>query len=95
MIKEKTLKIFLSNGITLTVKGDEKIVIKGIGGNTFKDLYELIEKAIKDKGNVEFEVEIDHEYKSEDKTPKTLHQTVRHKYFIPSEKITWFMIEEV
>ena len=95
MIKEKTLKIFLSNGITLTVKGSEKIVIKGIGGNTFKDLYELIEKAIKDKSNVEFEVEIDHEYKSEDKTPKTLHQTVRHKYFIPSEKITWFMIEEV
>lgn len=95
MIKEKSFKIFLSNGITLTVKGSEKIVINGIGGNTFKDLYDLIEKAINDKTNVKFEVEIDHEYKSEDKTPKTLHQTVRHKYFIPSEKITWYMIEEV
>lgn len=95
MIKEKTLKIFLSNGITLTVKGSEKIIIDGISGNTFKDLYELIGKAISDKKNVEFEVEIDHEYKSEDKTPKTLHQNIRHKYFIPSEKITWFMIEEV
>lgn len=95
MIKETTFKIFLSNGITLTVKGSEKIVINGIGGNTFKDLYELIKKAINDKTNVEFEVEIDHEYNSEDKTPKKLHQTVRHKYFIPSEKITWYMIEEV
>ena len=52
MIKEKTLKIFLSNGITLTVKGSEKIIIDGIGGNTFKDLYELIGKAISDKKNV-------------------------------------------
>ena len=92
MIKEKSFKIFLSNGITLTVKGSEKIVINGIGGNTFKDLYDLIEKAINDKTNVKFEVEIDHEYE-EDKKPK--HQTVRHKYFIPSEKITWYMIEEV
>ena len=92
MIKEKTLKIFLSNGITLTVKGSEKIIINGIGGNTFKDLYELIGKAISDKKNVEFEVEIDHEYKDED---ETLHQNIKHKYFIPSEKITWFMIEEV
>ena len=95
MIKEKSLKIFLSNGITLTVKGDEKIVINGIGGNTFKDLYELIEKAINNKTNVKFEVEIDHEYNSDDKTPKKLHQAVRHNYFIPSEKITWFMIEEI
>ena len=95
MIKEKSFKIFLSNGITLTVKGNEKIIINGVGGNTFKDLYDLIEKAINDKTNVKFEVEIDHEYKSEDKTPKTLHQNVRHKYFIPSEKITWYMIEEV
>lgn len=92
MIKEKTLKIFLSNGITLTVKGSEKIVINGIGGNTFKDLYELIEKAINDKTNVKFEVEIDHEY---EENKKSKHQNVRHKYFIPSEKITWFMIEEV
>ena len=92
MIKEKSFKIFLSNGITLTVKDSEKIVIKGIGGNTFKDLYDLIEKAIKDKGNVEFEVEIDHEY---EENKKSKHQTVRHKYFIPSEKITWYMIEEV
>ncbi len=94
MVKENTLKIFLSNGITLTVKENEKIIIKGVGGNTFKDLYELISEAIKDKTNVEFEVEIDHEYKSEDKTPKTLHQNIKHSYFIPSEKITWFMIEE-
>ena len=92
MIKEKTLKIFLSNGITLTVKGNEKIIINGIGGNTFKDLYELIEKAINDKTNVKFEVEIDHEY---EENKKSKHQNVRHKYFIPSEKITWFMIEEV
>ena len=92
MIKEKSFKIFLSNGITLTVKGSEKIVINGIGGNTFKDLYDLIEKAINDKTNVKFEVEIDHEY---EEYKKSKHQTVRHKYFIPSEKITWYMIEEV
>lgn len=92
MIKEKTLKIFLSNGITLTVKDSEKVIINGIGGNTFKDLYELIEKAINDKTNVKFEVEIDHEY---EENKKSKHQNVRHKYFIPSEKITWFMIEEV
>lgn len=92
MIKEKSFKIFLSNGITLTVKGSEKIVINGIGGNTFNDLYELIEKAINDKTNVKFEVEIDHQY---EENKKSKHQTVRHKYFIPSEKITWYMIEEV
>ena len=92
MIKEKSFKIFLSNGITLTVKDNEKIVINGIGGNTFKDLYDLIEKAINDKTNVKFEVEIDHEY---EENKKSKHQTVRHKYFIPSEKITWYMIEEV
>lgn len=92
MIKEKSFKIFLSNGITLTVKGSEKIVINGIGGNTFKDLYDLIEKAINDKTNVKFEVEIDHQY---EENKKSKHQSVRHKYFIPSEKITWYMIEEV
>ena len=92
MIKEKTLKIFLSNGITLTVKGSEKIIINGVGGNTFKDLYELIEKAINNKTNVKFEVEIDHQY---EENKKSKHQTIRHKYFIPSEKITWYMIEEV
>lgn len=92
MIKEKSFKIFLSNGITLTVKGSEKIIINGIGGNTFKDLYDLIEKAINDKTNVKFEVEIDHQY---EENKKSKHQSVRHKYFIPSEKITWYMIEEV
>ena len=92
MVKETSFKIFLSNGITLTVKSIEKIIINGIGGNTFKDLYELIEKAINNKTNVKFEVEIDHQY---EENKKSKHQTVRHKYFIPSEKITWYMIEEV
>ena len=92
MVKETSFKIFLSNGITLTVKSSEKIIINGIGGNTFKDLYELIEKAINNKTNVKFEVEIDHQY---EENKKSKHQTVRHKYFIPSEKITWYMIEEV
>lgn len=92
MVKETSFKIFLSNGITLTVKSSEKIIINGIGGNTFRDLYELIEKAINNKTNVKFEVEIDHEY---EENKKSKHQTVRHKYFIPSEKITWYMIEEV
>lgn len=92
MVKETSFKIFLSNGITLTVKSSEKIIINGIGGNTFRDLYELIEKAINNKTNVKFEVEIDHQY---EENKKSKHQTVRHKYFIPSEKITWYMIEEV
>ena len=92
MVKETSFKIFLSNGITLTVKSSEKIIINGIGGNTFRDLYELIEKAINNKTNVKFEVEIDHEY---EENKKSKHQVVRHKYFIPSEKITWYMIEEV
>ena len=92
MVKETSFKIFLSNGITLTVKSSEKIIINGIGGNTFRDLYELIEKAINNKTNVKFEVEIDNQY---EENKKSKHQTVRHKYFIPSEKITWYMIEEV
>ena len=92
MVKETSFKIFLSNGITLTVKSSEKIIINGIGGNTFRDLYELIEKAINNKTNVKFEVEIDHQY---EENKKSKHQTIRHKYFIPSEKITWYMIEEV
>ena len=92
MIKENTLKIFLSNGITLTVKENEKIFIKG-QEESFAELYELIATCISNKNNVEFSVEIDHEYEDENKKKK--HQVVKHEYFIPSEKITWFMIEEV
>ena len=92
-MKKIALLILAAMTLVLTGCSKEKIVINGIGGNTFKDLYDLIEKAINDKTNVKFEVEIDHEYNSEDK--KSKHQTVRHKYFIPSEKITWYLIEVV
>ena len=93
MIKDKSFKIFLSNGITLTVKGNEVITIGNVGGHTFKDLYDYIAKCIKNNVPVEFSVEIEHEYK--DEKDKVKHQEIYHNYFIPSEKITWFMIEEV
>lgn len=91
MVKESTLKIFLSNGITLTVKENETILIRG-QEESFAELYDLIASAISNKNNVEFAVEIDHEYEDENKKKK--HQKINHSYFIPSEKITWFMIEE-
>lgn len=91
MVKENSLKIFLSNGITLTVKENEKILIHG-QEESFAELYELIANGISNKTNIEFSVEIDHEYEDKDKEKK--HQKINHNYFIPSEKITWFMIEE-
>ena len=85
MVKENTLKIFLSNGITLTVKENEKIIING-QEEGFAELYNLIASAISNKHNVEFAVEIDHEYDDENKKKK--HQKINHSYYIPSEKIT-------
>ena len=91
MVKENSLKIFLSNGITLTVKENEKIIING-QEESFAELYNLIATGICNKNNIEFTVKIDHEYENEKK--KKEHQMITHNYFIPSEKITWFMIEE-
>lgn len=93
MIKDSSFKIFLSNGITLTVKVNENIIINNIGGNTFKDLYNYVKLKIQNNECVEFGVEIEHEYK--DEKGKVKKQNINHKYFIPSEKITWYMIEEV
>ena len=91
MIKESALKIFLSNGITLTVKENEKIKFAGDDADyTMFDVYNTLAKAINNKNNVEFMAIIDHEYKEEEETK---HQEICHKYFIPFEKITWFMIE--
>lgn len=93
MIKDKSLKIFLSNGVTLTVGGKERIIINGEGGQTFKDLYDYLEMRIKDKDlPIKFEVVIDHTYND---GKKERHQDITHKYFIPVDKVTWFMIEEV
>lgn len=93
MIKNSSLKIFLSNGITLTVNANEKITFDGIGGRTFEELEKYIAECIATNTIVNFMAEIDHTYKDEKNKEK--HQNIIHKYFIPSEKITWFMIEEV
>lgn len=93
MIKEKSLKIFLSNGITLTVGGNEQIIINGEEEQTFQDLYDYIEMRMSNNLPVKFDVIIQHPYKDENDVE--LYQDVKHSYFIPNEKITWFMIEEV
>lgn len=89
MIKETTLKIFLTSGITLTVSEKEKIHINGKDDLTLHELIEVIKYAISNKMMLEFMVEIDHKYDEKKK------QKVKHYYNIPYDKISWFMIEEV
>lgn len=95
MIENTTLKIFLTSGVTLTVSNREKIIIDKISA-TLDDLYDYIDTRLQEKhAPIEFQVEIDHTYMSEEKTPKKLHQEVKHYYNIPYDKVSWFLIEEV
>lgn len=92
-VENSSLKIFLTNGVTLTVKDDEEI--KNID-NMEMDLVELstlIENALEDKEPLEFWAKIKHPYKNE--KGKEEIQEVEHYYYVPYEKISWYMIEEV
>lgn len=93
MIKKSTLKLFLTSGVTLTVGEDE--VVTDVFGQQM-DLFTLcdfIDNTIKDKVNLKFMAEIDHNYKDDDGEIKS--QKIKHYYNIPFEKVSWFMIEEV
>lgn len=93
MIKKSTLKIFLTSGVTLTVGEDEEI----------KDMFDvemdlfmlstLIDEVLKKKSTLEFVAKIKHPYK--DEKGKEKNQDVKHYYHIPSDRISWYIIEEV
>ena len=87
-IEQTSLKLFLTNGVTLTVKDDEKIMLanKEI---TLADLGELIESCMEDKEVLIFNVTMKHKYDDEK------FQEISHHYVIPSERISWYMIEEI
>lgn len=94
MIKETSLKIFLTSGVTLTVKENETIQYAELEEKP--SLHELgvkINDSIKNKENVVFNVIIPHKYTNEKGKEKT--QEVKHYYNIPYDRISWFMLEEV
>lgn len=93
MVKEDSIKIFLSNGITITVKGSEKIYDKKCNEIEFVDLYKYIASCYSKKEDIVFSVDITNTYKDEDKKEAT--QEITHEYYIPCEKITWFMKESI
>ena len=74
------LKIFLTSGLTITVKSDEKIVAKDEVTNIL-GICDLIEK---EKSLVKFSSVLT------DKDGKK----IVHHYFIPKERISWYLIEE-
>lgn len=74
------LKIFLTSGLTITVKSDEKIVAKDQVTNIL-GICDLIEK---EKSLVKFSSVL------KDKEGKK----IVHHYFIPKERISWYLIEE-
>lgn len=88
MIEETTLTIFLTSGITIKVKENEKITVMG-RDYTLDLLYKKIGEIITKQLNLEFTQEIKHKY-DEDKE-----QDVKHSYFIPYDKIAWYLKEEV
>ena len=87
MIKNTSLKIFLSNVLTLTIKDGEKVMYKD-KEVSLKDVLVIISECIIKKEEIIFEVELKNEY--DKKTQK-----VKHYYHIPSDRISWYMIEEV
>lgn len=92
MVKKTTLKLFLTSGITLTVGSDEEIYINGDGTYGLHDLADLVKICVETKAMLEFTAELKHEY---DELGEIKTQKVTHHYSIPSDRISWFMIEEV
>lgn len=83
-IEETTFKLFLTSGITLTIKNSDEIV-----DGDFDKLLKYINNQIEAKEKIEFQVILKNKY-DEDKI-----QEVKHSYHIPYERISWYMIEEV
>ena len=79
----------MSNGVTLTVGDDEDICISGESGKSLDELYTYLTNEMTSSNNIEFDVIINHVLDED------VVQKVRHKYFIPCEKVTWFMVEKV
>lgn len=82
MVKESCCKIFLTSGITLTVSEKSDIII-----DNFVDIHLLMEhikNCMEKKQIIEFKVVIKEDL-----------QVVRHKYAIPYDRISWYMIEEI
>lgn len=92
-IENSSLKIFLTSGVTITVNDDEEI--KNIDGAEMDlgNLATLINDALEDKEALEFCAKIKHPYKNEEGKEEV--QKVKHYYYIPYEKISWYIIEEV
>lgn len=92
-IEKTTLKIFLTSGVTLTVGSDEKLFDTEEMQMDLVSLSTLIDEALDKKSRLEFTAIIKHPYK--DEKGKEKNQEVKHYYNIPSERISWYMIEEV
>lgn len=91
-IEKNTLKIFLTSGITVTVGDDEHILVDDATLGLVS-LGAEIENCIKTKSDLVFDAVIKHKYK--DEKGKEKEQEIKHHYCIPSERISWYMIEEV
>ncbi len=83
-IKDSTLKIFLTSGVTLTKKFEDKIFDRNNKEIKIEDLVVEIERCINKEDTLVFIAEMKHE-----------EQTVKHYYHIPHDRISWFMLEEV
>lgn len=92
-IEKATLKLFLTSGITVTVGSDEQVMDMEQKELDLYTLGGLIKSAIANKTNLEFVAKINHKYK--DEKGKEKDQEVKHYYNVPSDRISWFMIEEV
>lgn len=82
------LKIFLTSGITLTINREDKVEIDG-KIKTLEELFQDIELNYATKRNLKFNVEM--EMIDDNKKKKTIY----HRYFVPYERISWYIIEEV
>lgn len=91
MVKEPTLKLFLTNGITLTFKDSEFILVDDATVGLVS-LGAEIEKCIETKSPLIVDAKLVHEYQDGEEIKQ---QDVSHHYYIPSERISWYIIEEV
>lgn len=92
-IEKTTLKLFLTSGVTLTVGSDEEVMNMKNESLDLFSLSNLIDEVLKEKSKLEFVAVIKHKYKNE--KGKEDEQEIKHYYNIPSDRISWYMIEEV
>ena len=82
---EKTIKLFLTSGVTLTVREQDELYVYGNANATIHDLYDYIKTQMNCNEQVEFQAFM------KDKDGKLF----THTYYLPHDRISWFMIEEV